>query len=522
MPYSYSDQERDNLKWFANDCTRQSLKAISITRGQLRGLSKFRIGLTYPISAIAGKNGSGKSSILALAACAFHNRGTGWKLPDRKYPYYTFSDFFIQAAEDVPLDGISISYEIAHDKWKPNERLPDGIGLGLQVRKKNKGGKWNDYDKRVPRCVAFLGIERVVPPAERSVYKSYRYSFSSSAKSGWEGRVRESVSRVLGIAYEDFEIKSHGKYRLPLVKRNSSARYSGFNMGAGEKALFELFATIYAAPDGTLFLVDELELGLHESAQGRLVKELNEVCRTRKIQVICTTHSPRVLAALPPEGRFLIQAGDTTQVLTGVSPEFAAGNLAEINSGELKIFVEDEVAATLVEAALEHSISQRVCIIQIGPHSAVVHQMAAHFLEDSNCKDCVAFLDGDQSILVEAHRKQFVGWVGKGSAADASKWIESRLKFLPDNTAPELWVLKELASLSDDNLLDCFHISNVSRVRDALNTSILTKPHEQVHTLARTLGLNERYAWRDCCTSLKRHKQQLFEPIIKAIQALLQ
>jgi predicted ATPase len=522
MPYSYSDQERANLKWFANDCTRQSLKAISINRGQLRGLSKFRIEFTYPISAIAGKNGSGKSSVLALAACAFHNKSAGWKLPDRKFPYYTFSDFFIQAAEDVPLDGVSIFYEIAHDKWKPNERLPDGIGLGLQVRKKNKGGKWNDYDKRVPRCVAFLGIERVVPPAERTVYKSYRYSFSSSAKSGREGRVRESVSRVLGVAYEDFEIKSHGKYRLPLVKRSSAARYSGFNMGAGEKALFELFATIYAAPDGTLFLVDELELGLHESAQRRLVGELNEVCQTRKIQVICTTHSPIVLAALPPEGRFLIQSGDTTQVLAGVSPEFAAGRMGDINSGELKIFVEDEIAATLVEAALEHTTSQRVRIVPIGPHSAVVHQMAAHFLEDHNCKDCVAFLDGDQSPLVEAHRKQFLSWLGKGPTADALKWIEQRLSFLPGNTAPELWVLKELATLSDHELLDCFHISDLSRVRNAINTAILTNPHGQIHTLASSLSLNERYTWRDCCTSLRRYKQKLFEPIIKSIQTLLQ
>ncbi|WP_369680248.1 AAA family ATPase [Novosphingobium sp. Chol11] len=56
----------------------------------MRGLSPCTVELAYPITAIAGPNGSGKSTILALAACAFHNRRNGFKLPDRKQPYYTF------------------------------------------------------------------------------------------------------------------------------------------------------------------------------------------------------------------------------------------------------------------------------------------------------------------------------------------------------------------------------------------------------------------------------------------------
>lgn len=359
-----------------------------------------------------------------------------------------------------------------------------------------------------------------MPPAERSVYKSYRYSFSSSAKSGWENSVRASASRVLGVPYEDFEIKSHGKYRLPLVKKNSS-RYSGFNMGAGEKALFELFAAIFAAPDGSLFLVDELELGLHESAQGRLIKELNDICEKKKVQVICTTHSPRILAALPPEGRFLVQPGKTTQVLSGISPEFAAGRLGEINSGELKIFVEDEISSVLLESALDHSTLQRVRILAIGSHSAVVHQMAAHLLEDNNCSNCVAFLDGDQSPKIDAHRKLFMGWLGGNAPTNANKWIETRLKMLPGGTTPELWVFKYLSELSNEDLVANFHIDDASRIRDALNTAILAKEHEQIYTFASALGLNKKYVWRDCCKALRQSNAGLFSSIGQAIHTLL-
>lgn len=518
MPYGYSDQERGNLKWFANDSTRQSLKAIHIMRGQIRGLRGLRIEFNYPISVIAGKNGSGKSSILALAACAFHNKNSGWRLPERKISYYTYSDFFIQTAEDVPIDGIWIRYGIHHDKWKPTESLPSGVGIGYQIRKKNKGGKWNDYDKRVPRCVAFLGIERVVPPAERSVYKSYRYSFSSSAKAGWEERVCKSVSRVLGVSYDDFEIKSYGKYRLPLVKRKEG-RYSGFNMGAGEKALFEVFATILAAPDGALFLIDELELGLHESAQRRLVKELGELCLEKKIQIICTTHSPVILSSLPPEGRFLTQSGKVTQILKGVSPAYAAGRLGEVNSGELTIFVEDDVASTLIEESLDHSTRQRIQIIPIGSHSAVVHQMAARYLEGAR-DGCLAILDGDQASMYGTHVKKFCGYIG-GKTDKIEGWIGNRLLLLPDGLSPENWVFKKLNELSDEELSSGFGIKDTQAIRDALESAILAEDHSQIYVFCGALGLNEKYVWRDCCRVLMNHGSAWMDVVTTAIRESL-
>jgi predicted ATPase len=488
--------------------------------GALRGLGKFTIDFGYPISAIAGKNGSGKSTILALAACAFHNDVDGWKLPDRKISYYTFSDFFIQTSEDVPVGGVSIHYRIHHNSWRPTNNRPDGIGVGLQIRKKKKGGKWNDYDERVERCVAFLGIERVVPPAERSVYKSYRYSFSSSARAGWEERVRDSVSKVLGVSYEDFEIKSYGKYRLPLVKKKGS-HYSGFNMGAGEKALFEVFAAIFAAPDGSLFLIDELELGLHEAAQKRLVRELSEICNKKKVQIICTTHSSAILGALPPEGRFLIQNGKFTQILTGVSPAYASGRLREMNSGELVIFVEDSVAATLLESALDHSTLQRVSVVPIGSHSAVVHQVAARFLEGTG-DTCVAVLDGDQVAAYEAHCKKFFGYIGgaaKGAGLDA--WVTSRILIFPDGIAPETWVFKNLSELEDSMLEEGFNVPDSVSIREAIDNALLSSDHAQVYAFSQSLGKNAKYVWRDCCQVLMRYSEGSLESLRESIRDLL-
>jgi hypothetical protein len=164
VKYLYSQVDRDNLRWFSRDMNVQSLTEIHLKEGQLRGLGPFGIVFTYPISAIAGKNRSGKSTILAMAACAFHNSTHGFKLPERKASYYTFSDFFVQSAEEVPPQGIVIRYRIMNNRWSRSTRAPNGVGNLFQGRSKKRGGKWSKYARRVKRNVVFFGVQCVVPP----------------------------------------------------------------------------------------------------------------------------------------------------------------------------------------------------------------------------------------------------------------------------------------------------------------------------------------------------------------------
>ncbi len=521
MPYRYSDLDRANLKWFPYDNTQVTLHEISLIEGQIRGLKAFQIRFKYPISVIAGKNGSGKSTILALAACAYHNSPEGFKLPSRKEPYYTFSDFFFQTNEEVPPEGIYIRYLFLNNKWKKTPKIPDGIGFAYQARYKTKGGKWNKYSRRVRKNVIFFGIERVVPHSEKSVSCSYKKFFMRTAPRGWEESVKAVVSKILGNSYENFWYNEYSKYHLPMVI-NDGITYSGFNMGAGENALFEIFSTIFACSGGALLVIDEIELGLHEEAQAKFIQELKKVCENRHIQIICTTHSTNILRNVPPEARFFIEhAGDSTIVTSGISPSFAGGKLAGENSNELDIFVEDNCAMNVVHSFFDHEIRNRVNIIPIGSASSLIRQLSARY-KNLKVGECLGILDGDKRNEMDNYFKQFINLVENPKKKEAAKeWVEKRLITLPDSIHPELWILNQCHEIIDD-LSNLFAVSTDS-LKNAIKKAKRAEKHSEFYILCQELGYigNEDYVRQLLCRQIAMNSPSLFKEIKMYISDLL-
>lgn len=487
MNYRESKLDKDNRKWFANDNSKQSLVSISLVKGVLRGLTPFVLQFKYPITAIAGKNGSGKSTLLGIASCGFHNHKKGYKLKSRNTTYYTFSDFFVQSTEEVPPQGISIFYGVRHNDWKITATNKQKEGINLQQRTKKEKGRWNDYATRVHRDVVFFGIDRVVPHAEKSVSRSYRNSFKKRKPYGWENQVKDTVGRILNKKYDNFEYAEYSKYRLPIVSFGGTT-YSGFNMGAGENALFEIFSTIYSCSEGALIVVDEIELGLHVEAQKKLINELKIVSFIRKIQIICTTHSKHIFEALPLDARIYIENfGGKTIITENISSEFAFGKLAACNSNELDILVEDTTAFQLVNSLLPLNFRCRANISVIGSWSALARQMASILLSKSKKKFVVIF-DGDQATNIKNIKVAFLNAteiVGDKTLEEA--WFESHICFLPGKEWPEKWILLNSSELV--NQLAAVNKCHPDDMTAIIELGLQANKHSEFYAMAEQLNV---------------------------------
>ena len=489
MTYRYSRTDEKNLRWMKSDDSRGTLCKMALLKGSLRGLNKFRLEFKYPISAIAGENGGGKSTVLAIAACAYHNRQDGYRPAGRKSPYYTFSDFFVQSQDEVSPEGIIIRYKFLHNRWAGGKK-----GLGSQLRWKRVGGKWNNYDKRVRRNVVYLGIQRVVPHYERSAHKSYRGHFAiDSLEEEHREDICRTAGRIIGKPYETLEIRRHSKYLLPIAARGG-VQYSGFNMGAGESSVLEILSSLFEAGEGSLLIVDEIESGLHEQAQGRLVEELKELCERLHCQVICSTHSHIVLDSLPPEGRFFIESRrGSTLVIPEISAAYACGKLRGRNTGELDVFVEDDVAESILQLGLPQRLRHRINVVPIGSADTLLHLLASRYLEGKDSFVCV--LDGDKRREDAGNRSRAARYTEgryRESQEEMDAWLAERLLYLPSESHPEEWLLQSCSRVeAKTHLADTWGMEDEGEVADALSKALMAGKHREFYALGQEVDLSE-------------------------------
>ena len=518
MKYRESQEDKTIRRWFQNDHSISLLRRIRLINGELRGITSLNIEFDFPITAIAGRNGAGKSTILAMACCAYHNRKEGYKPAKRKNSYYTFSDFFIQHPEEIPPQGIDISYTFATNRLRKTEENPSGEGLGIQRRTKKKGGRWNDYDSRLRKNVIFLGIERIVPHYERSQSRSYSKAFKDQQTQGWEDTVKDTVSYILGKKYDNFRLLKYSKYNLPIVKIGDMV-YSGFNMGAGENALFEIFSAIYTCGAGALLVMDEIELGLHSDAQKRLIEKLKEACVKTKTLVICTTHSRDIFDCLPSDARFFIEnINGKTKLTKGISSDFAFAKLSSNPSNEIDIFVEDDVAKTILLSVLPLGIRTRINIEMIGSASAVSRQMAALFLRKQQ-KPTIAIFDGDQAKKERdniGHAQNML----ETKNNSFEEWFKGRISYIPGATWPESWLCsKALEYLNEISQRMRCDEEELSRI---IEYGLQAGKHNEFHEIAKQTGLEKLLCIQHFSSVIGEREPNLFEHIENAINNLFE
>src|SRR5215470_3018731 len=142
-----SEVRRLKNRWGAGKSWPQRLEWLEIHG--LRGWTGQRIDFGFPIVAIVGENGSGKSTVLQSAAAVYRS-------PDKKKELYA-SDFF----PDTPFETVTAT----------TIRFSFRQGPSSQVRTIRKPtDRWRGNPERPQRSVEWVDLSRIQPVGARVGY----------------------------------------------------------------------------------------------------------------------------------------------------------------------------------------------------------------------------------------------------------------------------------------------------------------------------------------------------------------
>ena len=268
------------------------------------------ITFDFPITAISGFNGAGKSTIAQIALCAYNSPSDG----KRKY----LKDFFIKTLLDkqpyLKEASVDIDYAAKYEPKKLRQMSMFGDEDDKESLKRvhmhYSTDRWAGYRQQPKRQVFYYGMSYFIPYQEQNSNLLRDSNANVVNTACFDKKIIDQVSNILSIEYTDLQNNSvsNDKREEEVISAKSvSAEYSENHMGCGEGRLLKLVDALENAPNMSLFVIEEPETALHQSAQHKLSEYFLDVCLRKRHQIIFTTHSTEVLSALPPQARKYIE-----------------------------------------------------------------------------------------------------------------------------------------------------------------------------------------------------------------------
>lgn len=417
------------------------LEKVSFGTPPFRKLGTIDISIASRVTLIAGRNGVGKSTILALAAGA---SGLTRGVKNRTY----FGSLPNPSAEDI----LKLSYErdfVADETLKPYVLLTYGVGKEKFQKKGNVSGSTtrlrvvprNEPKEKlivdgvvipaagkVPIPTIYLGMMRVLPIGEtdtESIEHSKIQMHQDDYRIYWE-----FTNRVISTGHTKGGGGTTSQVVKGTKKRSVYPDYNGYdstNVSLGQDSLSAIATALASFSKlkrslgsdyrGGLLIIDELDAGFHPHAQIELLNELKSKARGLDIQVVATTHSLTMLEYLHQDIHNEKKTGpkiDQIAYLKGGMPiELMDASAYDAIYADMhlmlrtppimptvKLYVEDEEAALFLNAILTtprklELKSKTNSKLEVVPVRVGCSNLINLIKADDHFKSVVIVLDGD-------------------------------------------------------------------------------------------------------------------------------
>lgn len=322
------------------------------------------------MSAVVGKNGTGKSTVLFLAGCAYAPPLEEGKSRTKGK---TFNDFVPDTQKDImPLGS---QYGFIYADKTDHRYIWHERKAGSERRKgKKEWDKRGDKTERKLKTTIFVGFEKTI---SNGLLLADYYNLSRSAieqrldaigknstdLSELSADVIKVIKRVTSRDYKKIQRRTdkYSKLSEYCYGYVVDGQYSDIACGSGEIALIRMIDVVSSAPSNSLILLDEPENGVHQTAQAVFLEFLFKEALEKSHQIIFTTHSEFFLQYLNSDSIILLErnSGENKIYPRNTNRSIAFKAISERLQPKVLAIVEDELSELFLSEVLESDPSTR-------------------------------------------------------------------------------------------------------------------------------------------------------------------
>ena len=392
------------------------------------------ISFDFPVTAIAGYNGAGKSTIAQIALCMYRAE----KNSDNPRKY--LKDFFVKTLLDKAPYEKSALIEARYAKEKDvnstmqlsliEDKEEDNYVKRQKVHYREQ--RWEGYRNQPTKNVYYYGMSYFIPYQEQHSNLLRDNNANITKSIDFDEEIVRRVADILSIEYTSLQnnnISNEKRSERVISANKRKASYSENHMGCGEGRLLKLVHALETAPKKSLFVIEEPETALHQEAQYKLSKYFLDVCYRKGHQIIFTTHSAELQRALPSEARkFIIRREENnTSIIDSPSIAQIQNYLSGGHIKKLIIVTEDELAKLYIEEILKE-------------YSFDIFQNCAFFAMNSSYTELKNYVKQSQGYGIKIY-----GIVDENRRAE----VENGITAFPENTAPEISIVSDEKTSTD-------------------------------------------------------------------------